>query len=267
MNFSFMSFSCPELGFDGMLDVARQYGYDGVEPRISAKHKHGIEFDASEAYRESCRQKAEAKGIRICCVATSCCYADPAKADSMVTDTHRAIDLAGDVGAPLIRVFGGQIGKGLTRQKAVKLVADSLRAVADHAEERGVAVALETHDDWCDPTQVAEIMRRVNRPNVGVNWDIMHPARVAKASMDAAFQALQPWLRHVHFHDGATTSSGGIELKPIGEGEIDHRRAVVLLKKAQYDGFLSGEWISWQPYAQHLPRELAMMKLYEQEVG
>jgi len=32
-----------------------------------------------------------------------------------------------------------------------------------------------------------------------------------------------------------------------------------------YRNFLSGEWISWEPYATHLPWELETMKGYERE--
>ncbi|GAG47584.1 unnamed protein product, partial [marine sediment metagenome] len=101
-------------------------------------------------------------------------------------------------------------------------------------------------------------------PSIAVNWDIMHPVWVAKATMDEAFGALRPWIRHVHFHDGAK-SGRGLELVPIGEGEIDHRRAVQLLKASSYEGYLSGEWINWEPHETHLPRELAAMKRYERE--
>ena len=104
-------------------------------------------------------------------------------------------------------------------------------------------------------------MKRVDHPAIAVNWDIMHPVHGAGVSMDHAFEALKPWIRHVHFHDGGT-QEGKWGLVPIGEGDIDHRRAVQLLHSVGYDGFLSGEWIGWEPYETHLPRELATMKRY-----
>ena len=67
---------------------------------------------------------------------------------------------------------------------------------------------------------------------------------------------------HVHFHDG-TTREGRLDLVPIGQGEIDHRRAVQLLGSSGYDGYLSGEWIGWEPFETHLPRELKTMRSYE----
>ena len=81
-----------------------------------------------------------------------------------------------------------------------------------------------------------------------------------------AVRVLAPWIKHVHFHDGGT-KNGQFAMQPIGEGEIDHQRAVELLKSISYDGYLSGEWSGWEPYETHLPRELATMKHYEHELS
>lgn len=37
MEYSLMSFSCPQLALNGLLATAKKYGYDGVEPRIVLK--------------------------------------------------------------------------------------------------------------------------------------------------------------------------------------------------------------------------------------
>ena len=260
-----MTFSCPELSLDEALSAAKRYGYDGIEPRIVSGHKHGVELDADAAKRKEIKQKAADSGIALCCVATSCSYADPATSSANADETLRCIDLAADVGSPRLRVFGGVIPEGVTRAQATDLLVESLRSVADHAGERGVTVCMETHDHWCDPAHLAEVMRQVNHPAIAVNWDIMHPVRAAGATMDCAFETLKPWIRHIHFHDGAAGAGG--ELKPCGEGIVDHRRAVELLLTIPYDGYLSGEWIGWEPWETHLPRELAIMKKYEAEAS
>ena len=264
MKYSFMTFSCPDVGLEDVFSLATRLGYDGIEPRVVSKHKHGLEPDCSAETREKAKQLAAETGVAICCVATSCRYANPEDAEQQLADTLQAIDLAADLGAPRLRVFGGSIPEGVDREQAIELVTASLRSAADHAAERGVVVCMETHDAWCDPEHVADVMKRVNHPAIAVNWDIMHPVRVVGATMDHAFETLKPWIKHVHFHDGSTTTDG-LKLVPIGEGDIDHRRAVELLKAAPYDDFLSGEWIGWEPYETHLPRELAIMKRYEQE--
>ena len=262
MKYAFMSFSCPELTLVQMLEAARRFGYDGIEPRAQSGHAHGIEFDASAEARADARAKAQKAGIALCCVATSCRYAEPETTALHTEDTHTAIDLAADVGSPCVRVFGGPLPEGVSREKGVDLVVQALTSVADHAGERGVRVCMETHDDWCEPRHVAEVMDRVNHPAVAVNWDIMHPVRRGGATMEQAFESLEPWIRHVHFHDGLMEGEGG-GLTPIGQGVIDHAAAVRLLQQGGYDGFLSGEWINWSSWEDHLPRELATMRSYE----
>ena len=177
MKYAFMSFSCPELSLDELLNTARRYGYDGVEPRIESRHAHGIEMDTPVTDRAVIRRKAEDSGIALCCIATSRKYADPNSAGDEVARTLRCIDLAADIGAPRLRVFGGAIPDGVSREDAVELVATSLGSVADYARQRGVTVCLETHDHWCDPADVAAVMKHVNQDAIAVNWDIMHPAR------------------------------------------------------------------------------------------
>ncbi len=180
LKYAFMSFSTPALSLEDTLALAKRLGYDGIEPRIEAGHRHGIEMDASPAQRAEARQKAVDSGIALCCIATSRMYANPDTRPQEIEMTRRCIDLAADVGAPCIRVFGGVLPEGLSREAAIEGVAECLRAVADRAGERGVAVCVETHDDWSDPRPLAEVMKRVNHPAVAVNWDFLHPVwRVA----------------------------------------------------------------------------------------
>jgi hypothetical protein len=53
----------------------------------------------------------------------------------------------------------------------------------------------------------------------------------------------------------------------MGEGEIDHKRALALALQAGYQGYLSGEWIDWHPWEIHLPRELSVLRRYEWELA
>ncbi len=264
MKFSFMSFSTPTLSLDDMLALAKRLGYDGVEPRIDSKHAHGIELASDAAARKAAREKAEKSGVAYACLATSCTYADPAQNAAMRETTLRCIDLAADIGAPRIRVFGGALPKGLARQQAIDLLAESMKAVADHAARRKVTVCMETHDDWCDPSHLAAVMRKVSHPAIAVNWDIMHPVRAAGWTVEDSYRELRPWIQHLHVHDG-TKQQDKLAMVPIGTGQIDHRKGIELLKVGGYQGFLSGEWINWEPYEVHLPRELATLKKYDAE--
>ncbi|MEW6750524.1 MAG: sugar phosphate isomerase/epimerase family protein [Candidatus Latescibacterota bacterium] len=260
MKIAFMTFSTPELTLDEVLAAAARFGYDGIEPRVGSGHRHGLEYDAARDVRARAVRQAADAGVAYACVATSCQFANPAKAAAHLSDARRAIELAADLEAPCIRVFGGPVPQGIPRHEAVATVAASLAALAEEAAAAGVCLCLETHDDWCDPHHVAAVMKRVAHPAVAVNWDVMHPVRMGLASVDESFDALRPWIRHLHVHDGAAGKA--LRLVPMGAGMIDTRRAVERLAQADYGGYLSGEWIDWEPWEVHLPRELAVLRDY-----
>ena len=265
MKYSFMSFSCPELDVPGLIETARRHGYDGVEPRIEAGHAHGIEVAADRTARRRIRQAFAAGGIELACLATSCCYSDPAEREKQVDQTRRYIQLAADLGCPRLRVFGGGIKGGLTREEAVTQLAESLLAVADFAGRNQVRVCLETHDDWCNPADVVAVMRRVDHAWIGVNWDVMHPVRTRHGTMADAYAALKPWIHHAHIHDCAGYGDN-IVFVPVGQGIIDNRLALHLLTELGRELFLSFEWFNMGPHEQHLPTGLATMKAYESTV-
>ncbi len=260
MNFSFMSFSCPGLDLDSMLSFAKRLGYAGIEPRVQSVHRHGIEFEATPEQRRVIRSKIEDSEIAMCCLATSCKYADPATVDEHVEATHRAVDLAGDLGCKRLRVFGGVMGEGFSRDDAIAQLVDKLGPLAGPAAERGVVICVETHDDWCDPSHLAAVMREVDHPNIAVNWDIMHPVMRGGETMESSFGTLEPWIRHVHVHDGRQDDEGLVTWLPVGEGVVDHPSALQCLKNSGYKGYVSGEWIEWEPAEVHLPRELERLR-------
>jgi sugar phosphate isomerase/epimerase len=265
-----MTFSCPELSLDEVIELAEKLGYDSFEPRIGSGHKHGVETDADQETRKQIKEKVVASKIELSCLATSCNYSNPETCAQMVKDTLAAIELASDVGCKRLRVFGGPIPEGISREQAIDAVAEALKSVAPLAEEKNVAVCLETHDDWCNPEHVAAVIKKVDSPAIAVNWDIMHPVRTAEKTMDSAFETLKPWIKHCHIHDGVWVGEDkSLSLKPIGQGMVDHKRAIELLSQMGYEDALSGEWINWAgfPYEQHLPHELATLKEIESSLN
>lgn len=262
MKYAFMTFSCPELSLTEVLDAAKRYGYDGIEPRLVSDHAHGVEWETTAQRRREVRREAQDAGIAICCLATSCQVALGDVAERTVDEMRKTIDLAADVDCGAIRVFGGVFPEDVQRAQAADCAVKELTAVTDQAKDAGVSVCVETHDAWCNPKDLVDVLERVSHPAIAANWDIMHPVRRGGATIEEAFEALAPWIRHIHFHDGVREETKDL-LRPIGEGIVDHGKAVEVLIGSGYEGFLSGEWIEWEPYDVHLPRELATIKAYE----
>lgn len=266
MKYAFMSSSAPAATLDQLLTMAEDWGYAGIEPRIEWGHGHAVEPTASASERQAIRAALDASPVELCCIATGCRLSDAGIQAAEIERAETCIELAGDVGCRQLRVFGGNPGDGVERAEAIATLVDGLGRLIDHALKRDVTLLLETHDAWTNPDDVAEVVRRVDHPNLAVLWDVMHPLRTSGWSIDEAFAKLRPWIRHVHIHD-ALLAADRIDFRPIGEGEIDHQRVIALLHGAGFEGYLSGEWINWQPPEEHLPREIATLKAYERSLG
>ena len=77
----FMTFVLPDWEIEKVVKFAKEAGYDGVEIRVDAKHKHDISSQSSAEVREYVKKLFADEGIEIPSVATSVQFgsADPAK--------------------------------------------------------------------------------------------------------------------------------------------------------------------------------------------
>ena len=262
---SYMSFSCPEASLDEFVGWAKQYGYEGVEPRAEANHNHGVDLDASPARRAAIKKYFEDEGVDPCCVATSRKFAiaDKAELAEAIDTCKRLIDLAADVGSTRIRTFGGGPPEGMGMEDATQVVGESLAQLGPYAIERGVVICTETHDAFSRATDTAAVIKIANSPGVKANWDIMHPFTQGM-TIDEAYEALKGNIEHCHIHDGTYAEKGkGAQLALMGEGDIPYPRAVELLEAEGFDGYLSGEWISapW-PIEELLPHDAQALRSY-----
>ncbi len=239
-----MTSVCPDWTLDEVIEGMKRNGYTGLEPRIGWGHASGIELEMSASDRASLRGRFDKEGLEICCVATGAKFAtaDPGELDKTIEEANAGIDLAGDLGAPYLRTFGGARGGG-EFNGIVHRTVEAYKRVMDHAAERNVTVLFETHDEWCVSAQVREVVERVSHPNLRVLWDLMHPARFMERPAET-MATIGHLTAHLHAHDGLyETPEGRITTVGLGEGTIDHGTPLRLLNEAGFDGYFSLEVI------------------------
>lgn len=262
MRYLFNSFSLPDHDLPALLRAALRYGYAGLEIRTDKGQAHHIEVDSDRAFRADVRDQIQASGLAVDCLCLSTQISDPTQQGEVLQQVSRRMDLASDIGVPLVRVFGGPFPDTFSRQRARNNLIDVLRQLADHGRRRDVVVCLETHDQWTEPAELAEIMTSVAHPYAALIWDVLHTGRGSGASLADAYRTLRPWIRHVQMHD-ALLRLDRLEFRPIGQGDIDHLELLALLGGGGYGGAVAGEWMNWEPGEIHLPREIAQMRRYE----
>ncbi len=128
--------------------------------------------------------------------------------------------LAERLGLNLVTLHAGFLPHEKDDPERPKML-DRLRAVADAFADHGVAIGLETGQE--SATTLLEVLRELERPSVGVNFD---PANMALYAMGDPVEALRLLLDRVvqvHIKDARPTRAPGewgTEV-PVGEGVVD----------------------------------------------
>jgi sugar phosphate isomerase/epimerase len=258
-----ITLSASTLGAPGeslpqVLACLRQTAVPGVELRLSAGEI--ADPALTRAQRHAVRAEIEHEGIVVTGVASYVKVAASTEDDVVLGALVAALDFAADVGAPAVRVFPGapaergpydRVPRLLEpREEADARAARRLNAVAEYASERGVVVALETHDSHPTGQQIAAILAQVDGP-VGAIWDLMHPWRVGER-LEHTWTALGPWL---------SAGQGSVQIKDanlaesttpllVGEGTLPTAEFAELLVRRHYAGPVTLEWErAWHPQA------------------
>ncbi|MDD5596789.1 MAG: sugar phosphate isomerase/epimerase, partial [Victivallaceae bacterium] len=258
----------------------------GFEPRICAKHKHGIEPGLSAQECAEIRKKCEDAGISLCCLASSVKYSSPDDAEyrKNIEDCKEYIRLAAALGIKLIRVFGGRLPepKLENREKFYDRIAAGLREDGSIAYDHGVSLCLETHDDFCRVKNAAEILKRADCPGVSVNWDFTHSIVHGEIPEDV-YPLIRNDITHLHARDMKYKGPGSpfpisksefiregcydnYENAFLGEGDLLVRDVMEIMMKNDFGGFFSLEWSAWPPDI-GLPREAANFKKLQNAIA
>lgn len=244
MKLSFATLGCPNWTLDQVAANARAMGYDGVELRGSPGEHIGP--DEPPAQRARIRELFASHHVEIAAIMgyTRFTVADPQVRKAGQAALEKFMDVARDIGCPVIRVFGGKLeGDGLAAN--IRRVVEALKPLAHAAQRSGVRLALETHDDWCVGANARAILDGVGSPGLGICWDVSNSFFVEP--LETTFEAIGDRVIHVHFKDAAR-EDGKVRSRLPGTGQVDLRKALALLKSAGYDGFLSFEWEKkWEP--------------------
>jgi len=240
MRLAFSTLGCPAWGIEQMLGTARAQGYAGVELRF---YEGSLDLLAALAAFPGgpgafARRCAEA-GVEVPCLDSSVVLS---KAETEIADGKRMIDLAQQLGAPFLRVFGGAVPEGESFASCQARAADKLARLGAYGATRGVRVLLETHDAFSTGEAAAGLLAAAGEDNLGVIWDVHHPHAHGEP-LPRTLECIGPRTYHVHVKDGA-----GGKLTLLGEGEMPLRAQLTALRDLGYRGYLSFEWEkAWVP--------------------
>jgi L-ribulose-5-phosphate 3-epimerase len=174
-------------------------------------------------------------------------HPDPDVRSRAAAEMRANVDLAVDVGARYVRVYGGEARGEPT---AWRELVGSLAVLADYAAARGVTLLLENHPGTMTVTgqATAAAVRQVASPHLRALYD---PANVMAHSDEPArrtFEVQRDVIGYVHVKDFHLLAGQRPRACLVGEGDVPWPDILSWLADAGYDGWFCLEYEKkWAP--------------------
>jgi len=145
--------------------------------------------------------------------------------------------LAHEMGLKLVTFHAGFLPHDQTAPEFAKMVR-RLGEVADIFREANLALGFETGQETA--ADLISVLKVLNRPNVGVNFDPANMLLYDKGEPIGALRLLGPWLRQVHIKDAVRTRRPGTWGQEVaaGDGEVEWPAFVAVLRELKFKGDL-----------------------------
>ncbi len=235
-------------GLDDVQFVERcaQLELDGVDFNLNSLHS--LDKDHLKRIKKLCLQR----GLTISCIGVSNDFGQPPQEQEMIYQKIRqGIDTAQFLGAPVVRLFAGNVRKD-GRDAVWKRVVEGLKRSAEYGEKAGVVVALQNHNHSnvaATGEDIVRLLQEVKHP-----W-CAHMLDTGQflGSQGASGARPEDPQKHDVYKSIEQTAPLAVyvraKLYRIRSGKeewLDYDRIFAILRKVTYNGFVSLVYEGWQ---------------------
>ena len=158
------------MALEDVIDFAAGLDLDGVELT-----SYYFAREVTPAYLRSLQERCFRLGLDISgtAIGNDFCLAPGPQRDADLAMTRQWIDYSASIGAPVIRIFAGNVPEGDTEAAALDRCIAGINESVRYAAEQGVVLALENHGGITSTAeQLLAIVERVEpSPWFGINFD------------------------------------------------------------------------------------------------
>lgn len=251
------------------LELLAENGYSGIA--LTLDHIH---FDPQaprlRARAQRLRAELESAGLDVVVETGARFVLDPRRKHfpTLLSDGRlrrvdllcTAVDVAVELGAPVVSMWSGAAPAGEPPELAWDLLVDGCERVLEHASANGITLAFEPEPGMLVETlaDYETLQERLGHPPaLGLTLDIGHIVCLEPMSVSECVRRGAPTLAHVHIED---MKRGVHEHLMFGEGELDLEEALSVLSEVDFDGMVAVE-LSRHSHAAHETVPAAMSAL------
>ena len=245
------------LPLDKAIEEASKAGYEGVDLFYLLEHLHP--FDVTQAQIDELNELFVTLPIKPVSLATGApfLFSDDAFEPSLISSNEQArkeridvirtaLEMANELSIPVVQFVSGIQQAGVSAEEATKMLTEGIRTCLRDAGE--VILVLEPEAPlpasmgggrcFIETTsQAIPIIKEIDSPQFRLNMDVTHVQCCEEDLLECIADAL-PYTRHIHVAD----VRGKVHHHEIpGEGDINFRSVLEVLKEANYEHYLSVE--------------------------
>jgi sugar phosphate isomerase/epimerase len=236
-----------------MCDLAKELGFDAIE--FVGLDVPGSFNMTQIQFAYFIRGYCAAKGLGISAYTVGADFLAPGTVEHL----KHELDVAFALGAPLMRHdIAYACPEGRTYFDLIPEFAEKVTEVTEYAKTLGVRTCTENHGYFSqDSDRMTALVKAVNNPNFGLLVDFGNFMCADQISVEAVKETA-PYAIHVHAKDfhyvpkeesvnppaGYFNTRGGNHISgcALGDGVVNVRECVNIMKKAGYSGFITLEY-------------------------
>ncbi len=237
-----------KMKLDEWARICAEIGLDAVDLSILFLPEQTL------AGARQARRQIQSAGMRVAMLTTYPDFTHPDAGQRQVEleKECRAVALAAELGAELIRVTAGQAHPQTGVEEGARWAIEGLQRLVELTRGEGVRLVYENHakpgawqyTDFSQPPEIfLQILAGVGDPGLGVNFDAGNAAAFAEDPLELLERVL-PRLVSVHASDTATR--GALNHTLLGTGLTPYPAIFGRLKRAGWDGWICMEEASYR---------------------
>jgi sugar phosphate isomerase/epimerase len=243
----YLSGSNKSMSYEDFIDLAAGYPLDAIEPT-----SYYFPEPVTAEYLQRFRRRAFLLGLDISGTAVGNTFTHPPgpQLEKEIAHVKKWVDHSVALGAPVIRIFAGNLQKGTAETDARKWAVDAIQQCCEYAGQHGIILALENHGGIVTTAeQTLAIVKEVRSDWFGVNLDTGN------------FRGTDPYRELEQVAPYAVTVQIKTEISPNGQRrEADLARQIDILRKAGYRGYIALEYEGKEDPKTAVPRYLATLR-------
>jgi sugar phosphate isomerase/epimerase len=200
--------------------------------------------DTSAAERRAVVEACQARGLKVPAVGAHIGMVgeNPADREAAIRFVSGCIDIARDIGSPMIHILSGPVAANVDASEAWGWFRKAVEETTAYATARGIALGIEAIAGhlFHEVDDYHRMRRELPGVPFKVNFDPSH-LEVQNENPRRVVDELSDQIVHMHLKDGKGRFPN-FEFPPLGQGTVDFPVLVKGLRQGGYAGALSVEY-------------------------